>query len=394
MREQMISKSIFVLFLAIILILSSTIVIAQQIRINSNDFRRTSRDTFFFGFEVGDIPYGWYNVDYDGDSFSWEIMQPPEFPPHSGNYSAGSASYINEVGALTPDNWLILPGLVASITSELTYWVAAQDPEWSEEHLEVWISTSGITIENFTDEVDSYTIPYGYSNWTMRSVDLSMYDGETIRIAFRHTDVTDQFWIKIDDIMVSNITPAEDELPPLTSCVLSGDLQGEEYFGDVLVTLTAIDDCSGVNYTMISIDNGSFIAYEDPIVISDFGSHVIQFYSVDFAGNVENIKHCSFINICPLTIDLRGGLFGAVITITNIGSVNLTNINWTIFFEGGLVLIGSESSGNIDEISPGASITIKTNFVLGIGKISIKAEAGCAEVSTNGIVFLFLVLLI
>ena len=393
MREHMFSKSICVSFLAIILILSSTMVIAQQYTNISNELAQISRDTFFFGFETGDIPYGWYNVDYDGDSFSWDIIEPPEFPPHSGNYSAGSASYINEVGALTPDNWLILPGLVSSSTTELTYWVAAQDPEWSEEHLEVWISTSGIAIENFTDEVDSFTIPYGSSNWTMRSVDLSMYDGETIRIAFRHTDVTDQFWIKIDDIMVSDIIPAEDKLPPITTCELSGDLQGEEYYGEVMVTLSAIDDLSGVNYTLVSIDNGSYVEYQDPFVIADFGSHVIRFYSVDFAGNVENVKQCSFINICPLTIDVRGGLFGARITITNIGSINLTDVNWTIIIEGGLVLIGSESSGNIDEIGAGTSVTIKTNLVLGIGKISIKAEAGCAEVSTDGIIFLFLVLL-
>jgi len=227
----------------------------------------------------------------------------------------------------------------------------------------------------------------------MRSVDLSMYDGETIRIAFRHTDVTDQFWIKIDDIMVSDIIPAEDKLPPITTCELSGDLQGEEYYGEVMVTLSAIDDLSGVNYTLVSIDNGSYVEYQDPFVIADFGSHVIRFYSVDFAGNVENVKQCSFINICPLTIDVRGGLFGARITITNIGSINLTDVNWTIIIEGGLVLIGSESSGNIDEIGAGTSVTIKTNLVLGIGKISIKAEAGCAEVSTDGIIFLFLVLL-
>jgi hypothetical protein len=120
---------------------------------------------------------------------------------------------------LTPDNWLITPPMIASDITELSYWVAAQDPDWAQEHIEVWISTTGTTVpDDFTDQVDDYTCPAGSSDWSERVIDLSSYDGENIYIAFRHCDCTDWFWIKIDDVTVTNIEFGEPPKIPDLDC--------------------------------------------------------------------------------------------------------------------------------------------------------------------------------
>lgn len=391
MKKKMVANAIASFILSVFL-LASSISVVGTVSITSRDISLMAHlDTFMEDFENGVIPYGWLNVDHDGDGFNWEVLQSPKFPAHSGNYSAGSASYVNEVGPLTPDNWLILPGLVISSSSEISYWVAAQDQNWSEEHLEVWISTSGTTIPDFTDEVDSFTLPMGSADWSLRTVDISMYEGETIRIAFRHTDVTDQFWIKIDDIIVTDVTPAEDVLPPITSCELQGDLQNDVYIGEVLVILSAIDDSSGVNFTMYKIDNGSYERYTSPFIVSDLGLHVITFYSEDNSGNIEDPKECVFSNICPLTIELGGG-FGVTATITNIGSKNFTNVNWSIIVDGTLVILGAETTGTIENIPAGESVGVKSDFVLGIGKITIRVLAECTEATSDGFLLLFFLL--
>ena len=154
------------------------------------------------GFEGGDIPEGWGNVDNDGDGENWFAYT---FTPHSGANCLASASWLSTTGPLTPDNWLITPVLDVGMGAHLTYYVAAQDPDWSQEHIEVWVSTTGDNPANFNDEVDNFTCPAGSDAWLERSVDLSDYAGENIYVAFRHTDVTDMFYIKIDDIEISGL---------------------------------------------------------------------------------------------------------------------------------------------------------------------------------------------
>jgi hypothetical protein len=156
------------------------------------------------GFEGVGIPTGWISVDNDADGYNWDGDW--TYTPHGGAETAASASYINGIGALTPDNWLITPEIDLSdyAAAELTYWVAAQDPAYAADHIEVWVSTTGTTVPgDFTDEVDSYT--ESTATWKQRTVDLNAYAGETIYLAFRHTDSYDMYWIKIDDIAVTGL---------------------------------------------------------------------------------------------------------------------------------------------------------------------------------------------
>jgi hypothetical protein len=62
------------------------------------------------------------------------------------------------------------------------------------------------------------------------------------------------------------------------------------YISNVTVILNAIDQ-DGVNATYYRINNGTWATYETPFVISEEGDDIlIEFYSVDIYGNIENVK--------------------------------------------------------------------------------------------------------
>jgi len=175
-----------------------------------------------------------------------------------------------------------------------------------------------------------------------------------------------------------------DTTPPVTTCVTTGT-------NPVTITLTATDDSSGVNYTKYKIDDGSFATYTGPVDVTEIGDHVVYFYSVDFAGNTEAEKNKAFTVEAPaITITIKGGL-GVTATIKNTGSVDLTNINWTIDLDGKLIFMGKAKSGTIASLAAGAEVNVK-DFVIGFGKTGIAVTAGSASASASGTALLFFVI--
>jgi hypothetical protein len=160
-------------------------------------------DDFFEDFEAGTLPTGWVTYDEDGDGYIWDnsAIEFDVFEAHSGLYCMTSASYRNDVGALNPNNWLVTPAIAVTAESELNFWVSAQDAAWSDEQYYVKVSTTGNAVADFTETIHDAVSP---AAWGEVTLDLSAYAGETIYIAFQHADVTDMFFIKIDDVLVTN----------------------------------------------------------------------------------------------------------------------------------------------------------------------------------------------
>jgi hypothetical protein len=181
----------------------------------------------------------------------------------------------------------------------------------------------------------------------------------------------------------------EDTTPPVTTCTLTGTMQGGVYITDVTATLTATDDMSGVNYTMYKIDNGVWTMYSVPFIITGNGEHTIYFYSVDNAGNIETTKTSVFTIQYPLQITIKGGL-GITATIKNNGTTDLTGLTWKIELSGGIILIGKTKTGTVD-IAAGSSVTEK-DFVFGFGKPTITVTAGDISATATGTVILFFVI--
>src|SRR3954452_9039898 len=92
-----------------------------------------------------------------------------------------------------------------------------------------------------------------------------------------------------------------DTTPPVTNSVLSEDDCGQDgwYREDVLLTLNATDDKSGVDKTEYSVthngvSDGVWNEYSGPVTFSEEGSYTIKYRSTDNAGNVEAEKSVSF----------------------------------------------------------------------------------------------------
>ncbi|TAK36112.1 MAG: hypothetical protein EPO21_03960 [Chloroflexota bacterium] len=89
-----------------------------------------------------------------------------------------------------------------------------------------------------------------------------------------------------------------DSVAPVTSHSLSG-LQGNEgwWRSAVQVTLSAYDSASGVKATYYRVNAGAWQTYTSPFSVAGDGLHTLEYYSVDTAGNTENVHSVSPIEI-------------------------------------------------------------------------------------------------
>ncbi|MCD6512415.1 MAG: PKD domain-containing protein [Thermoplasmata archaeon] len=83
-----------------------------------------------------------------------------------------------------------------------------------------------------------------------------------------------------------------DTSSPVTNVTLNGTAgKNGWYVSNVTVTLNASDPTSGVEKTYYRVDKGNWSEYSHSFVVSGEGTHIVEFYSVDDAGNNEGIKN-------------------------------------------------------------------------------------------------------
>ncbi|MHA1262176.1 MAG: OmpL47-type beta-barrel domain-containing protein [Candidatus Freyarchaeota archaeon] len=94
-----------------------------------------------------------------------------------------------------------------------------------------------------------------------------------------------------EKILGAPLEEITDTTPPVTTIEVEGALgQGGWYASNVTVSLTAVDDLSGVAETLYSYDGNTWYSYTAPLVIADEGVTTVYYRSVDNAGNVEETK--------------------------------------------------------------------------------------------------------
>ena len=147
----------------------------------------------------------WTTVDADGDGENWGTRS----GGHESSTCITSASWTQAAGPLTPNNWAFSPAITLPNESglTLTWWDQGQDPDYAAEHYAVYICTEA------TVASASATTPVWEGNstdaWRNLTASLDAYAGQTIYIAFRHYNVTDQFMLNIDDVGVASGSPAK-----------------------------------------------------------------------------------------------------------------------------------------------------------------------------------------
>ena len=286
-----------------------------------------------FDFEDGTL-MGWTNIDADGDGNVWQNGSSSGLGGHDG--SAGmlfSQSYINQVGPLTPDNYLVSPTkMTVQDGAVISFWAAAQDAGYPAEHYGVAVSTASNTNANdFTTiweetmtakraaTVDAYakseirgTRAQGL--WYQKTIDLSAYAGQEIWVAIRHFNCTDCFYLDVDDITLADgsakstaATRAFQNFNVYRRNVLSDD-------EPVLLAMTT--EMEMADNTFATVEAGSYqygvAASYEGYIAPEGDRAVAETYTYGFEGTLEGWT----------SIDADGDNYDWTITSTTIGSGN------------------------------------------------------------------------
>lgn len=142
------------------------------------------------------LPEDWLNVDADGDGADWWIFSYDDIYSNGETDDSAMFSYSWAGGALTPDNWLITPAIELTADEYMMFY-DVYDSGYGE-HYSVLVSTTDTEAASFTEILAADPSP----GTSRVGVDLSDYAGETIYIAFRHHNVTNAFFMRLDNIEV------------------------------------------------------------------------------------------------------------------------------------------------------------------------------------------------
>ncbi len=147
----------------------------------------------------------WTYIDADGDGLGWSITS----MDGSGNKGLKSKSFAGT--ALTPDNWIISNAinLPSSGSITLSWKVRATYWQYDAENYYVYVA-DGNTISDFSSSSVMFTENLEGSDasgvFANRSLNISSYSGQSVYIAFRHYNVSDQLEIDIDDFQITSST--------------------------------------------------------------------------------------------------------------------------------------------------------------------------------------------
>lgn len=156
-----------------------------------------------------------------------------------------------------------------------------------------------------------------------------------------------------------------DTFPPETIADITGDEQDGWYITNPIITLTATDDYSGIDKTYYRLNGGSVQIYSAPITVANQGPNVLEFWSEDNNGNVEEIKTVSWqtdseppVSTLATTGDhFSGDWYKSEVNIT-VNATDTAGVDKTFiavddgsFIEANTHLFASEGSHTIDYYS-------------------------------------------
>jgi hypothetical protein len=230
-------------------------------------------DTFEVDFESG-MPAGWTVIDANNDGWTWCLTSaiPTTWTYyasltldwyHSGTNAICSGSYINGVGALNPDEYLVSPQVNLAAGSQLSFWVAATDASYAADHFGVFVSddmSNWTSVQEWTLTAKKEGMMGGSASrdgeglrlgtWYNYSVDLSAYAGQKY-IAFRHFNCYDQYIMCLDDIALT--TGAKGGL----NFAKGGEFYTQYAEDGVMLNFYALDNVDLRAYLLYTLSNDS-----------------------------------------------------------------------------------------------------------------------------------------
>ncbi|TDE11419.1 OmpL47-type beta-barrel domain-containing protein [Jiangella asiatica] len=93
--------------------------------------------------------------------------------------------------------------------------------------------------------------------------------------------------------------PDDTTAPAVTVSVAGDQDEDGNYITSATVTITASDAGSGVASIAYALDDGSFVPYTEPVVVSELGEHTLQYRATDNAGNASEVATVAFSVVEP-----------------------------------------------------------------------------------------------
>ncbi|MBN1900902.1 choice-of-anchor J domain-containing protein [Candidatus Sumerlaeota bacterium] len=209
----------------------------------------TTQEFLTEGFETGFPPFGWAAYDIDGGGSYWRDSGTHVY---TGSISARHAS--SDAG--NQDGWLILPNIyVPGKGTWLSFWEYADKPASYGKH-SLWIFT-GVSSLPPTNWIQLMEFDNPQNSWRQRIVDLSLYAGEYIYLAFRYEGNDAADWY-IDNVRVW-------ECPPPSGGIVVGNVYDDDT-GTPLMDATVENEdgyMTDVYYTPDdpAVDDGFYTLY-------------------------------------------------------------------------------------------------------------------------------------
>lgn len=195
---------------------------------------------------------GWITLDADGDGQTWvygvsyaDAIGGGTFKSLSGSDSECllSASWDPTNGnPLNPDNWVVSPAITVPANKQLQFFVCGQDPDYCAEHYGVYISTTSQTDTSTFTKLMEATVDSG--EYTGVAVDLTAYAGQQVYIAFRHFNVTDEFFLNLDGVGLANA--GDDPVPPFVPPTIIR-IKGSNRYATSIELATNLLDFAGIS---------------------------------------------------------------------------------------------------------------------------------------------------
>ena len=300
--------------------------------------------TFTEGFEGG-MPEGWTVIDANNDGTTWTMTS--DIPSvwtyyasltldwyRTGTNAICSGSYVNGVGALNPDEYLVMGQQNIANGSTLSFWAAATDASYPADHFGVAVSDDATTwtmVQEWTLTGKEGAANGGRESrngngaklgtWYNYTVDLSAYAGQKY-IAIRHFNCYDQYIMCVDDIELAAASKdrsldhyavyrkailKENEIVPADSVMLVDGYTDTLYadfdwnnvepglyqYGVQAVYPTPIE-AKGGNRDEIVIGDGTSTTYVTPFNSLWGYSYVEQIYTADEIGMAGTINSIAF----------------------------------------------------------------------------------------------------
>ncbi len=165
-----------------------------------------------FYFESEDEVNEWTVVDADGDGYNWTWNQnvaswfdgTPDFNSWAseGTGCMASASYINTVGVLNPDNWMVYGPIDLSEAADdaiVSLKAKGLDPSYASEKFAIYAGTSA-DVDSMTQISSVQTATGEYAQYYGALADFIGED--EVYIAIRHWDISDMYILLVDEVEV------------------------------------------------------------------------------------------------------------------------------------------------------------------------------------------------